>query len=381
MKAIVNKNILLFYPHNFYELSSGTHRRVYDLLCYFRDRGFVVDLLTIDGFTNSWKKEELQEKGLFSSARAVNWGSSIKEKFKWVDVWRHGGLPDFATASLRKAFGEMIKGGEYGFVFISYAYWAGLLDYVGAGPVKVIDLHDFLTLNNFQKSGKKRFAFGKMFEDEVSAVGRFDYALSISAEESLMLGPFCPDTKFVNVPISSEQRFLSASESPEFDCLFIGSANPFNRAGMDWFFKEVYPMLKGQARIAVVGEVSRLVKGLPNVTLIGHADDLRDAYSRTRLAICPLRSGTGLKVKVVEALSYGVPVVTTSWGLTGIVQKYDNGCCLADTPAVFAEAILRHKDNKEAYLRLKKEAEVFFLKGFSIEKWKAALDAVFLRQG
>ncbi len=381
MKATVNKNMLLFYPHNFNELSSGTHRRVYDLLCYFRDRGFIVDLLTIDGFTNSWKEEELQEKGLFSSATAVKWGSSIKDKFKWVDAWRKGRLPDFATEPLRKAFGGMVRAKEYGFVFISYAYWAGLLDYVADGPVKVIDLHDFLTLNNYQKSGKKKFSFGRMFEDEVSAIGRFDCALSISAEESLVLGPFCPGTKFVNVPISAEQRFLPVNEDPEFDCLFIGSANPFNRAGVDWFFKEVHPFLKGRARVAVVGEASRHVKNIPDVALIGHVNELRDAYSKARLAICPLRSGTGLKVKVIEALSYGVPVVTTSWGLTGILQKYDNGCCRADTPEGFAEAILRYKDDKEAYLRLKKEAEGFFLKEFSIEKWKAALDAIFLRQG
>jgi glycosyltransferase involved in cell wall biosynthesis len=375
-----NKDILLFYPHNFYELSSGTHRRVFDLLGYFRERSFKVDLLSISGFTNEWTDAELKKKDLVSSARAVPWGSSIKDKFRWAEAWVGGGLPDLATGPIKKAFKEMAGAKDYAFILISYAYWAGLLDCAaGKDAIKVIDLHDFLTLNNFQRSGKKGFKLGQMFEDEVSAIARFDYALSISEEERLVLSPFCPDTVFVDAPVSSRERFGGAKEEPEFDALFIGSANPFNKQGMKWFMEEVYPRLSKDVKVAIVGEIAGFVKKEDNITLIGHAEDLDGLYANTLLAICPLKAGTGLKVKVVEALSFGVPVVTTSWGLTGMIQKYDNGCCLSDSAEGFAEAIIRLKRDRAGYLRLKSEAEGFFRKRFSIEGWMSSLDSVFLK--
>ncbi|MCR4287212.1 MAG: glycosyltransferase [Deltaproteobacteria bacterium] len=191
---------------------------------------------------------------------------------------------------------------RYGHVIISYVYWAALADLVPYDTVKVIDLHDFVTLNKYMITGKGEFRLGRMFAGEVRAISKFDFALSISREETLMLSPFCPKTRFVDVPVSFPKRFPK-KRGHDFDLLFFGSDNAFNLEGIKWFMKEVYPLLPAAVRIAIVGRVSGHVEKKGNITLIPHVSDVDEVYSRSKLSFCPLKGGTGLKVKVVEALS------------------------------------------------------------------------------
>lgn len=371
------KSILIFFPHNFYEMSAGCHRRVYELLCYFKDREFTVDLLSINGFTNTWSREDLRRRELFDSLRVCEWEPSKDEKLDIERNWKEGRLRNFAISLLRKAFREMASSKQYEFVLVSYAYWANLADEVRNDAIKVIDLHDFITLNLYTSTGRGGFKFGRMFEDEIRAISKFNYALSISEEETVTLQPFCPETKFINAPISFISKF-NKNSGHEFDLLFVGSDNPFNREGMSWFMKDIYPILQPTIRIAIVGSVCKIINKKDNIVLIYHVDDLDEIYNRTKLAFCPLRGGTGLKVKVVEALSYGIPVITTSWGLSGIIQKYENGCIIADNAKDFAKTALYLLNNGEEYLSLKHKAERFFMRHFSAEVCRTKLDKVFL---
>jgi len=333
--------------------------------------------LSINGFTNRWNAEDFKRNDFFDTVRVCEWRPSGEEKLDIESRWREGRLRDFAILPLRKEFNEMARRRHYDFVLISYAYWANLSDEFGSDVVKIIDLHDFITLNLYISIGRGIFKFGRMFEEEIKAISKFNFALSISEEETLALSPFCPETKFVNAPIFFEPKFKKDS-GHEFDLLFVGSDNPFNREGMSWFMKDIYPLLSPTVRIAVVGDVCKILNKKDNMVLIPHTDDLDEIYNRTNLAFCPLRGGTGLKVKVVEALSYGIPVITTSWGLSGIIQKYDNGCIIADNAKDFAKTVLYLLNNGEEYLSLKHKAESFFLRHFSSEACRTKLDKIFL---
>lgn len=373
---VKEKNILIFFPHNFYEMSAGCHRRIYELLCYFKNREFTVDLLSINGFTNKWSKEDLWKRELLNSVNVCEWNLSKDERQDIESRWKEGKLRNFAISSLRKTFRDMISSKQYKFVLISYVYWANLIDEVRNDVIKVIDLHDFITLNLYISTGRGVFKFGHMFEDEIRAISKFNYALSISEEEAIMLQPFCPETTFINAPISFNPKFIN-SGNHNIDLLFVGSDNSFNRDGMSWFIKHVYPLLPTTVRIAVVGNVCRFLEKKDNISLISYATKLDDIYTKTKIVFCPLRGGTGVKVKVVEALSYGIPVVTTSWGLSGILQKYENGCIVANNPRDFANAVLFLLNNQGEYLKFKHMAETFFMRHFSRDTCWKNLDCIF----
>ena len=67
--------------------------------------------------------------------------------------------------------------------------------------------------------------------------------------------------------------------------------------------------------------------------------DLEEFYTNARVAICPMLSGTGIKIKVLEALSYGLPVVTNRRGIDGLINKKNNGCIVCQDPKDFADNI------------------------------------------
>lgn len=372
----IEKRVLVFYPMNFYEMSAGTHRRVFQVLAYLKDRGFSTDLLSIDGYSNAWSGYDRARRDLCDDISVVDWapGKIDLLKLKKAQVTRD--LPDFAISPVRRKFKEMLAGKQYDFIIINYVYWASLTALAPEGAVKLIDLHDFATMYNFQLSGKKEFRLGRMFESEVKGISKFDYALSISEEESLILGQFCPDTAFIDLPVFYERRPEAASEK-KYDLLFVGSDNPFNRKGLEWFMEKVYPLLAPGVKIAIVGKAGRFVEKKRGIDIVEQAESLDEFYSGSRLVFCPLKGGTGLKVKVIEALSYGMPVVTTSWGLRGILKKEENGCLVADDEHGFAAAITEFLRDNDKYRQIRLQAESFFMKSYSKEVCHKKLDGVF----
>ncbi len=373
------KRILVFYPMNFYEMSAGTHRRASQVLAYLKERGFSVDLLSLDGYSNSWSASDRERRDLCEQINVVGWEPGKLDLLKLKKAQVTGDLPDFAIAPVRKKFKEMLSKKRYGFVLVNYVYWASLMEFVPKGTLKVIDLHDFATMYQYQVSGVKEFRFGRMFESEIRGISSFDCALSISEEETLILGQFCPDTAFVDLPVFYEKREQAAGK--EYDLLFVGSDNRFNLAGLEWFAEKVHPLLPPSVRTAVVGKAGRVVGNKKGIEVFERVDSLDEFYSRSRVAFCPLKGGTGLKVKVIEALSFGIPQVTTSWGLRGILKKEGNGCVVADGEAAFASAIVSLLNDEGRYLRLKAEAVDFFMKSYSKDVCHAKLDAVFLGEG
>ena len=79
----------------------------------------------------------------------------------------------------------------------------------------------------------------------------------------------------------------------------------------------------------------------PQVLLAGRLDDLDATYRAARVCVVPLRYGTGTRIKIIEALAYGMPVVTTSKGAEGLAVVHGEHVLIADDPHDFAAATVR----------------------------------------
>ena len=116
------KRILVFYPHNFFEMSSGTHSRFDGLARYLKARGFAMDLVSLDGFTNRWDEGSLAKgQALFDSIRIVRWQPLLK----WYDFIKkiRGRLVDLTTPALRAAWRRALASRQYDYVIVSYVYY------------------------------------------------------------------------------------------------------------------------------------------------------------------------------------------------------------------------------------------------------------------
>jgi glycosyltransferase involved in cell wall biosynthesis len=129
--------------------------------------------------------------------------------------------------------------------------------------------------------------------------------------------------------------------------LFLGSfRHTPNQAALNWFAQEVLPRVlsrRPDARLVVVGSDPPPRHALPDtagIELRGFVEDVREPLGRYAVFVCPILSGSGVRVKLLEAFAAGIPVVSTRLGAEGLGSQDGEFCALADEPAGFADKIL-----------------------------------------
>ncbi len=128
---------------------------------------------------------------------------------------------------------------------------------------------------------------------------------------------------------------------------------PPNVEGVLWFAREVFPRVLARvhdARFVVVGKnppasVQALAATLPNIEVTGYVSDPAPYLAETAAFIVPLNAGGGMRVKIVDAWGWGLPIVSTSIGAEGIDVQDGENILLGDTPEAFAKAVLRLLEN------------------------------------
>jgi glycosyltransferase involved in cell wall biosynthesis len=141
--------------------------------------------------------------------------------------------------------------------------------------------------------------------------------------------------------------------------LFTGTMNYApNSEGILWFASRIWPeilALRPDARLLIVGRdppprVRELAASGVEVT--GEVPDVAPYFARATVAVVPLRSGGGSRLKVLEALAAGRAVVSTSVGAEGLELEHGVHLLLEDEPGAFAAATLRLLDDAELRARL-----------------------------
>jgi glycosyltransferase involved in cell wall biosynthesis len=130
--------------------------------------------------------------------------------------------------------------------------------------------------------------------------------------------------------------------------LFLGSfRHPPNQEALAWFTRQVLPRVLErcpEARVVIVGSDPPPLHSLPDlpgaIELRGFVDDVREPLSRYAVFVCPILSGSGMRVKLLEAFSAGIPVVSTRIGAEGLATIDGEICALADDPGEFAAKIV-----------------------------------------
>ena len=160
-------------------------------------------------------------------------------------------------------------------------------------------------------------------------------------------------------------HFTPANHHPEDGALLYNGALTFgaNLDAVRYFASEVYPILRvrrPEARLRVTGRVDGVdltgIADCPGVELTGYVKDIREVLSRSAACIVPLRQGGGSRLKILEAMAAGAPVVSTSVGAEGLDVEPGRHLLIADTPEEFADAVTRVLTDPDLASRLSAEA-------------------------
>lgn len=198
-----------------------------------------------------------------------------------------------------------------------------------------------------------RWEYLRALRYELQQLPKADRIQVCSAENRQVLESFLPELKGcidddLRAGIdTSNYEFKPAGREPD-TMLFLGSFRHVpNQEALDWLLGHVLPRVQArrpQARLVVVGSDPPPRHFLPaattNVELIGFVPDVREPLSRYALFLCPILSGSGVRVKLLEAFAAGIPAVSTRLGAEGLTTLDGEICALADDPEGFADRIV-----------------------------------------
>jgi glycosyltransferase involved in cell wall biosynthesis len=157
-----------------------------------------------------------------------------------------------------------------------------------------------------------------------------------------------------------------------------------NVDGALWLGRKVWPLVRAvrpDARLLLVGrQPAPAVRDLagPDVEVTGTVPDVQPYLARARCTVAPLSAGGGSRLKILESLAAGRPVVSTSVGADGLDDVVAHGIVIADDPRSFADAVIALLDDANLAERVGKEGHNRVAKHYTWDKTLAPLlDAVF----
>lgn len=180
-------------------------------------------------------------------------------------------------------------------------------------------------------------------------LSNFQVCISASTQERQLLSRAVPSYQsFEVIPNGVDLAgYQDVQEVPQPNTLIFTGSFSFrpNYEAMVWFIREVYPRIQAKipdVHLTITGDhAKRPLPSTNNVTLTGFVDDIRPLIARSWLSVVPLHVGGGTRLKILEAMALGTPVVATSKGAEGIEVKPEEHILIADSPEDFANAIIR----------------------------------------
>jgi sugar transferase (PEP-CTERM/EpsH1 system associated) len=206
-----------------------------------------------------------------------------------------------------------------------------------------------------------------MRELERRATHDFDAHLVVSEKDADRLRALNPDVRVfvvengVDTSYYADAQMERGADLPrKRRIVFVGSMDYHaNIEGVVKFAREVWPLLRARQPnlvFTIVGrdparEVRELAQS-PGIEVTGTVDDVRPFYRNAVASVVPLNVGGGSRLKILEAMAAGVPVVSTTLGAEGLRVQHDKNVLIADTNEQQIEAILGVVENQEQQKRL-----------------------------
>lgn len=226
-----------------------------------------------------------------------------------------------------------------------YLFCAEAFPYLLDGPHRTaIVMHDRFSARSVQFGAGQDSVAALGEDDEIAGLSKADAVIAIQAEEAGFLREKVPGVEPLLVPMPAD-CVSQPSIGRDDRVLFVGSDTAPNILGLRWFLDEVWPQVRTvrpQVLLDVAGSVrNAFPAGAEGVVFHGIVPDLSALYREAGVVISPLRQGSGLKIKLVDALAQGKTCVVTGVTLQGVEDLAVDAVVRADDPAEFAEAILR----------------------------------------
>jgi sugar transferase (PEP-CTERM/EpsH1 system associated) len=302
-------------------------------------------------------------------------------------------MEKYYRKELRRAVDALFARKSFDVIVCDFIYPAGVLDWGSKTPI-VLFTHNIeaevwerqykVARNPLWKltfwreyrglaRAERRYAGLAAHVLAVSESNRQFFAACAGGAENVTLIPTGVDTDFFS-PVRSEER--------DGHLVFTGAMDwAPNHDAMEWFFRAILPQIRAAApdvETWVVGRnPSARLRGLAasdaRIHITGRVDDVRSYMNRGAIFVLPMRTGSGTRLKVFEAMASGKAIVSTPIGAEGLPVTHGENILLASTADDFASDVILLLQDGQLRSRLGQNARQFIESGYS---WKAATNCM-----
>lgn len=284
----------------------------------------------------------------------------------------------YYSAVLAQKINELTKNNRYDIIQVEHSRQALYIDSVDKKQTakKVLVFHNIIfdqnrslyqIMDGFENHVRFWLAMKQMRRWEPRVARQFDQSITVSERDRSLLLAAAPRLKVDVIPngvdTESLKPFTGSANQPGL--IFVGSMDyPPAVDATYFFYKQILPLVREKypnIELWLVGrnppdEIKRLCKGDDHVHITGKVNSVIEYYEKAMVTVVPLRAGGGTRLKILESMALGLPIVSTSIGCEGLDVEDGKNILIADTPELFTQQILRLIEDESFRKQISSEA-------------------------
>jgi len=212
-----------------------------------------------------------------------------------------------------------------------------------------------------------------------------DHVLTVSENDRAFFLQYVAPSRISVIPTGVDTEYFqpsSGSEQPD-TTVFTGSMDWMpNEDGVAYFVDKIFPLIRHEIPAASFWAVgrrpTRRTQALASnhVVVTGAVDDIRPYLAKGAVCVVPLRSGSGTRIKIFEAMAMGKAVVSTTMGAEGLPVHHGENIILADDPADFAQHVVQLLRDPQRRAQLGQAARKLVEENYSWSSVAATFDQI-----
>ncbi len=386
---MAKKSILIITPFLPYPLKSGGQIKIYNSLKSLSNE---YDIILVSFIESPGQKQYILElkrlcKEVFTVLRRPSW-HTLFNKISLPIFIKY-----FYSQEMKETISKCLVEYNLQLVQFEYANMAYYAQFISGLP-KVLVEHDtsiYALTNSYEKP-----LFGRIFRFfdwlnwkrfQKNMYRYFDRIITFTEEDYKLVRRAANQSRISVIPIGLDLKSYNCFEEidKKIDILFVGHMPHYpNLDGIKYFVKEIFPIIKNKIpdiKFSILGSgISKEnfeIKSDGNIEVIGEVKDVKPYLARAKLMVAPIRLGGGIKVKILEAMAMGIPVVATKNAARGLKVEYNKDIYVADSPRDFADKVLVLLQDEYKRKAVGKSARDVIEINYSIERVAAKERAVY----
>ncbi len=308
--------------------------------------------LTLVSFVET--RDELEQAGQ-AAPFCQRLETVLRRQFEPVSPYLYEPFEEFNCANFRESLEGVLDEEDFDLVHFEWTQMVQYADLVPGIPKLVTEIevnyaahHSLVAVETKPwKRVRRYYNTLQTLHRELQMCRRTDGVVCVTDTDAAFLAGYIPDSRLHVVNTGVDTRYFTPGSPDQIEpdsLVYVGAfRHEPNVDAMLYFQREVFPLLlesRPETHLYIVGsspppEIRRLANH-PNVTVTGFVEDIREYYHRAQVVIVPLRTGVGIRGKILEGWAAEKAMVATSLACLGIRAGHGENLLIADDPAEFA---------------------------------------------